>query len=209
MLFRSVGIDEVTIRVNSWVIQQVLAAGVHGILLCHARTPEAVRAFVEACRYPFQERVAGLGEGLRGSGSQGYAAQIWGIPAMEYIKVADPWPLNPKGEIMLGLKIEDRHALENAEKTSRVPGISFAEWGPGDMGWSYGLLTAHDPPYPAVMEKARARVLAATKAAKMAFLNQTRVEDVEEMIREGVRIGAGGQAAAEKGRKYPKRAMPW
>jgi len=29
------------------------------------------------------------------------------------------------------------------------------------------------------------------------------------MIREGVRIGSGNQAAAEKGRKFTKRAMPW
>jgi 4-hydroxy-2-oxoheptanedioate aldolase len=203
------GIDEVTVRTNSWVVQQVLAAGVHGILLCHARTPEAVKAFVEATRYPFQERVAGLKEGLRGSGSQGYAAQMWGIPAIEYIKVADTWPLNPKGEIMLGLKIEDKFALENAEKSAKVPGIAFAEWGPGDMGWSFGLLSAHDPPYPKVMADARARVLAACKSAKIAFLNTTRPNDVEAMIREGVRIGSGGKEAAEKGRKFTKREMPW
>jgi 4-hydroxy-2-oxoheptanedioate aldolase len=204
-----VGIDEQTIRVNSWVIQQVLACGVHGILLCHARTPEAVRAFVEATRYPFAEKSMALKEGLRGSGSQGYAAQIWGIPAQEYIRIADPWPLNPKGEIMLGLKIEDRHALENAEKTSKVPGISFAEWGPGDMGWSLGLLNAHDPPYPPIMAKARERVFAATKAAKIAFLDQTRLIDVEDQIKAGVRIGSGRQEAADKGRKFTKREMPW
>lgn len=204
-----VGLDEMTIRVNSWVIQQVLACGVHGILLCHARTPEAVRAFVEATRYPFAEKAMGLNEGLRGSGSQGFAAQIWGIPAGEYIKVADPWPLNPKGEIMLGLKIEDKYALENAEKTSKIPGISFAEWGPGDMGWSLGLLNAHDPPYPPIMQHARARVFAATKAAKIAFLDQTRVVDVEEQIKAGVRIGSGRQDAADKGRKFTKREMPW
>ena len=42
------GIDEPTVRANYWVFQQALAAGVHGILLCHARDPEAVRRFVEA-----------------------------------------------------------------------------------------------------------------------------------------------------------------
>jgi 4-hydroxy-2-oxoheptanedioate aldolase len=203
------GIDEVTMRTNAWVVQQVLAAGVHGILLCHARTPGAVKAFVEATRYPFAEKVAGLDEGLRGSGSQGFAAQIWGIKADQYIRVADPWPLNPKGEIFLGLKIEDRHALENSEKTTKVPGIAFAEWGPGDMGWSFGLLNAHDPPYPEVMQKARLRVFNACKAAKVAFLDQTRVEDVEQQIKDGVRVGSGGQQAAEKGRKYTKREMPW
>src|SRR5437762_7334097 len=42
------GIDAATIRANAWMFHQVLATGVHGILLCHADDPGAVRAFVEA-----------------------------------------------------------------------------------------------------------------------------------------------------------------
>jgi 4-hydroxy-2-oxoheptanedioate aldolase len=48
------GYDEVSIRANYWMIHQVLATGVHGIQLCHARSPEAVKLFVAACRYPFE-----------------------------------------------------------------------------------------------------------------------------------------------------------
>ena len=40
-------------RANAWQINHLLAAGVHGMLLCHAETPEAVGAFVSAARYPF------------------------------------------------------------------------------------------------------------------------------------------------------------
>ena len=46
------GTDEATVRANAWMFQQVLATGVHGILLCHADAPGAVRAFVEAVRFP-------------------------------------------------------------------------------------------------------------------------------------------------------------
>ena len=209
-----IGLNKQYMQANTWVVQQVLACGVHGILLCHARDPEAVKEYVRATRYPFHKQAVpdGLEEGLRGSGSQGYASQMWGISGDEYIQRADVWPLNPKGEIMLGLKIEDKYALENAEKSTKVPGIAFAEWGPGDMGWSLGLLKAHDPPYPPAMKNARARVLAACKAAKISFLNTTRDggdDDVITMIKEGVRIGSGSQAAAEKGRRYTKREMPW
>ena len=114
-------------RANSWVVQQVLAAGVHGVLLCHARSPEAVRVFVAATRYPFHEQKVGEGleEGLRGSGSQDYAADIWGIEPSDYLLAADPWPLNPEGELLLGIKIEDRHALENAESTTKIPGTAI------------------------------------------------------------------------------------
>ena len=36
------GISEDLIRFNGWQIRQILARGVHGILLCQAETPEAV-----------------------------------------------------------------------------------------------------------------------------------------------------------------------
>ncbi len=205
------GLDEATIKANYWMVDQVLATGIHGILLCHARSPEAVKFFVEATRYPFQRlRVdEGLNEGLRGAGGEGMAAQIWGISSREYLERADPWPLNPKGELLLGLKIEDKYALANVERTLKIPGIAFAEWGPGDMGMSLGFPGNHDAPYPKPMQEARARVLAACKANHIAFLNTVRPDDVVEMIQEGVRVGAGNQQAADIGRKYTKRAMPW
>src|ERR687886_357740 len=107
------GTDEHVVRANAWMVKQVLAAGVHGILLCHAETPGAVRAFVEAARYPFN--TAGVGQrldtGRRGSGGQEQAAAIWGIEVGEYLRRADPWPLNPDGERLLGLKIENARAL--------------------------------------------------------------------------------------------------
>jgi hypothetical protein len=52
-------------------------------------------------------------------------------------------------------------------------------------------------------------VLAACKAHKKFFLNTVRPKDVVSMIQEGVMIGAGGQEAAEIGRKYTKRPQPW
>ena len=127
----------------------------------------------------------------------------------DYLRTADVWPLNPEGEILLGLKIEDRHALANAEKSAKVPGIAFAEWGPGDMGMSFGHPQLHDPHYPPEMINAQKRVSAACKAAKLFFLNGVSVDTVEQRIREGVMIGSGNQAAADKGRKFTKRKMPW
>jgi 4-hydroxy-2-oxoheptanedioate aldolase len=202
------GLDESSMRANYWVVQQVLAAGVHGILLCHARSPEAAKVMVEASRYPFAEKAPGLDQGFRGSGSQTYAAQIWGISGTEYLRRADVWPLNKAGEILLGVKIEDSYALTNAEKTTRVPGIAFAEWGPGDMAfWLVGPPSGGGgEPFPPVMLQARARVFKATKEAKIFFLNSCNDRDVVDMIKEGVMICTGGY---EAGRKFTKRVMPW
>jgi 4-hydroxy-2-oxoheptanedioate aldolase len=207
------GESEAVVRANSWVIKQVLACGVHGLLLCHAETPEAVRAFVECARYPFNTRGVGqgLGEGRRGSGGQAHAAEVWGLSVPEYLQRADVWPLNPEGELLLGLKIENKRALARVEETLRVPGIAFAEWGPGDMGMSLGYPDNHDAPYPEPMRAARARVLAACKANGIAFLNTVTPEDIHERIAEGVLVGAGprGREAAEIGRRHTGRTMPW
>ena len=46
------GIDAAHVRYNAWQFRQILGRGVHGILLCQAETADAVRAFVESCRYP-------------------------------------------------------------------------------------------------------------------------------------------------------------
>ena len=109
------------LRANAWMIQQALAAGVHGILLCNAESPEAARLMIEAARYPFAPRVDGLAQGTRGNGSQGYAASMWGITPQEYMRIAEPWPMNPDGELLFGLKIENPRADANVETSVRVP----------------------------------------------------------------------------------------
>jgi 4-hydroxy-2-oxoheptanedioate aldolase len=206
------GTDEHAVRANGWMIKQALAAGVHGLLLCHAETPEAVRAFVEAARYSFTPSAGSeLGAGRRGHGGQIRAAEIWGIAVGEYFARADPWPLNPRGELLLGIKVENTRALAGVERTTRIPGIAFAEWGPGDMGMSMGYPDQHDEPYPAEMQAARARVMAACKVAGLAFLEQVTPENVTSRLKEGVMIGSGPRAreAAEIGRKHTGRTLPW
>ena len=196
------GTDEATVRANAWMFHQVLATGVHGILLCHADAPGAVRAFVEAVRFP-------ANGGRRGVHGNSTAGRIWGLTADQYGEKADVWPLNPKGELLLGLKLEDKYALENAEANAKIPGIAFAEWGPGDMAFSLGVKSGPNSVNDPLMKAARARVLAATKSSKIFFLNSMNADNIVDMIKEGVMVGPASQAAAEIGRKYTKRTMPW
>ena len=205
---------------NAWQIRHVLSTGVHGILHTHTRLPGAVRAFVEQCRYPFQTigvGDGGLGKGQRGAGGQMEPAAIWGVEPHEYVRIADPWPLNPEGELMLGLKIEDRECLQNAEAVASVPGISFAEWGPGDMGMSFGYSDRHDPPYPPEMEQARSTIQNACDNAGLAFLcgwndpKMTSEQCLRHLLDMGVKIiggGPKGEAMAEIGRRITGRTMP-
>jgi 4-hydroxy-2-oxoheptanedioate aldolase len=205
------GIDEAAIRANAWMFQQVLATGVHGIMLTHADTPGAVRAFVEMVRLPIHHQGIAKGvldEGRRGAHGSPTAAQIWGVSTQEYEDRADVWPLNPNGELLLGLKLEDKYALANAEQNLRVPGIAVAEWGPGDMALSLGVRgpgAEKDPK----MQAARAKVFAACKENGIFFLNSMNQNNVIDMIKEGVMVGPANQQAAEIGRKFTKRTLPW
>jgi 4-hydroxy-2-oxoheptanedioate aldolase len=205
------GTDEATVRANAWMFSQVLATGVHGVLLTHADTPGAVRAFVEACRLPIHKQGIGISElqeGRRGAHGAPTAAPIWGISPDEYYQKADTWPLNPNGELLLGLKLEDKYALANAEQNLKVPGIAFAEWGPGDMSLSLGVLGRGSQNSPQ-LRAARDKVFAATKANKIFFLESMNPENIVAEIKEGVMVGPASEKAAEIGRQYTKRQMPW
>ena len=206
------GIDEASVRANAWMFNQVLATGVHGVLLTHADSPGAVRAFVEAIRLPIHKQGVdkGINEGRRGVHGVPTAAKIWGVSDQEYLDKSDAWPLNPNGELLLGLKLEDKYALANAEENLKVPGIAFAEWGPGDMALSLGVRAAgnaaqRDPK----MVQARAKVFAACKANHIFFLNSFGANNVVDLIKEGVMVGPASKEAAEIGRKFTKRQMPW
>ncbi len=188
-----------------------------------------------AARYPFvRPEVKGadrvLPEGLRGSGGQGPAARAWGISATEYLEKADPWPLNPNGELLLSLKMEDKYSLENVDEITAVPGIAWGEWGPGDqsmslMGLEYlkkggsqeahagtGGLTPEGLPRIGVerLDAARARIMGAMKAHHIFPLHSARMDDLEQLIKAGVMVTHGTSVElTNKGRAFTKRQMPY
>jgi len=206
------GLDAGTVQAGGWMVEQALAQGVHGVHVARARNPEAVKKFVQAARYPIHKQAIDVvGEGLRGWGSHKFAAWVWGIDEEEYLLRADTWPLNPNGELLLGIKIEDQVALANTEVTVAVPGLAFAEHGPRDMGFSFGHLEGRaDPPIPPEVNAAGERVLAACKANGLQYLDNVLPDNVAQKVDWGVGIGAGSNhAAALAGRAHTTRKMPW
>ena len=224
------GTDAANVRFNAWQFRQILGRGVHGVLLCQAESAAAVRAFVEACRYPHQTagldpalpapvaRLSGakgearapfLGIGTRGRGSETTAAPIWGLSAEEYIARCDPWPLNPEGEILLGVKLESPEGIAQCEAILAVPGLGFAELGPGDLGLSLGYRSVPRHPYPPEMQEARERVFAACRRNRLPFLETCTPQTIMARLDEGVRVIAGHQeATARIGRAHQRRTMP-
>lgn len=232
------GTDESNIRHNAWQFRQILGRGAHGILLCQAESADAVRAFVESCRYPHHlegvddslpspvERVHGasrseghgprkdaegrwlLGVGTRGRGSESTAAPVWGVSPTDYLERCDPWPLNPGGELLLGVKLESPEGVANCEEILAVPGLGFAEMGPGDLSLSLGY-TSMPQPYPPEMQEARERIFAACRANGVAFLEGANPDTIRAKIDEGVRVISGHREdTARVGREHSCRSMP-
>jgi len=204
------GRSEEIVRYNAWQFRQILGRGAHGILLCQAESAAAVRAFVESCRYPINTIGVGtdLGRGTRGVGSEGVCTGVWGISRGEYLTKADPWPLNPAGELLLGLKIESVAALPHIEEILSVPGIGFAEMGPGDLSLSLGY-RAMPQPWPEQMQETHERVKAACRQNGVAFLDGATPATVAEKIDAGACVISGGnEETARVGRAHTRRAMP-
>mgnify|MGYP001552490919 CR=1 FL=1 len=226
------GDDEANAKAGAWMVMQTLASGVHSVDICHASNPKAVAALIRAMRYPFdypntpKQRPSEYG--LRGNGSEDFAAGIWGITANQYFHVADVWPLNPRGELVVGAKIEDIRAHANVNQVLSVPGVTFAEWGAGDSTLSIMGLEAYPEtppagggrgagrgaqagPRPALdprLDKARLTVLAACKAHNIRPLNLGNGTPLEN-YKEGTRVlGSGNEDAALEVREYAKRTMP-
>jgi 4-hydroxy-2-oxoheptanedioate aldolase len=125
------------------------------------------------------------------------------------MECCDPWPLNPAGELLLGVKIESPEGVANCEAILKVPGVGFAEMGPGDLGLALGYQTVPRHPYPPEMQEARERVFAACKRNGVAFLEVGSPDTITRQLDEGVRVIAGqDEVTARIGRAYQKRAMP-
>jgi 4-hydroxy-2-oxoheptanedioate aldolase len=215
------GLSEQYAMANSWVIGQILDLGVHGIQLCHAQSPRAVEVMAHmACRYPFA--YPGVKKmrlrGQRGASAR-YANQIWGMTNPEYVRVADLWPLNPKGEIIFGVKIENTTANANAAATLNVPGIAFAEWGPTDNNyWVNGLDGLpleggfdrdKSPPLIAI----RRMILNMCKQRKIVFLNALSADPASpnyilDQLKDGTMFGPATEEVAIMAREHTKRRMP-
>ncbi len=217
------GFDGPSMRANVWQIHQSLAAGAHGVLICEMESPEAAEIAIAGGRYkwtwPGVEELPI--EGVRGAGSQSFAAHIWGLSQDEYLRVADTWPHNPKGEITMGFKLENRRSAMAAEQLMAVKGLAFAEPGPSDNGWSHlqwdairGDLTREQrAALPASKRLAEdlERIRLAAKANHIQWLgNGPPGATPQQEIDQGRRMGpAGTEERVQADRLYTKRKMPY
>ena len=82
--------------------------------------------------------------------------------------------------------------MAHIEQMLAVPGLGFAECGPGDLHMSYGVERVAGQHDPRVIEAAE-RVRAACAANGVAFLEVCTPDNVTDRIDRGVRVVSGGR----------------
>ncbi|MCK0206446.1 aldolase/citrate lyase family protein [Starkeya koreensis] len=125
---------------SQWLAKQVLDMGAYGVIWPHIRTVEEAKAAVAACRYARPRSAPNYEpEGRRGDGP-GIAARYWGLTQAQYYSKADVWPIDPAGEILVGMMCESVEAIENLPAIlSEVPGIGIVIIGEGDLSQNLGF----------------------------------------------------------------------
>jgi 4-hydroxy-2-oxoheptanedioate aldolase len=89
-----------------------------------------------------------------------------------------------------------------------VPGLGFAECGPGDLHMSYGVERVEGQHDPRVIE-ASERVRAACAANGVAFLGGGTADNITSQIDRGVRVvSSGREHVARIGRAHTGRTLP-
>ncbi|WP_165978192.1 HpcH/HpaI aldolase family protein [Actinomadura darangshiensis] len=137
-----------------WQAKQALDLGAYGIVWPHITSVDEAYNAVAACRYPrMPDDPRYEPAGLRGDGPNA-AARYWGVPNGEYYARSDVWPLDPDGEILVAIMIEDQRGIENLpDILDRVPGIGLVLPGEGDLSQELGVPRQYG--HPLVMESKR------------------------------------------------------
>lgn len=172
---------------NQWLAKQALDLGVYGVVWPHISTVEEAYNAVAACRYPrlsTAERYEP--SGIRGDGPHA-ACRYWGISNQDYYKKADVWPLNPQGEILVLLMIEDTVGIKNLpDILQNVPGIGGILIGEGDLSQELGYPRQYE--HPVVLEHMAQIVATCNKFNVPVGHPHVEPENVERVISEGYRI---------------------
>ena len=196
-------------EMSQWQAKQALDLGAYGIVWPHISRVGEARNAVAACRYPrLPESPRFEPAGVRGDGPTA-AARYWGISNAEYYAKSDVWPLDPDGEILVGIMIEDQLAIANLpDILDQVPGIGLVLVGEGDMSQELGIPRQYD--HPGMLEaKRRILKICAERAVAVGHPHVT-AANIEQVLDEGYRFLMSAPVrtdpALERGRNLTGRS---
>lgn len=166
-------------------IKQVLDIGVHGIVIPHVRNAAEAEKIIRACRY-VQPHDSKIKEPVGNRGASPWlCAYLWGLTMDEYVARADLWPLNPDGDIMAIIMIEDKAGVQNLDEILKVKGIGAVIFGPYDYSFSIGYPGQTD--HPEVLDTWK-NVKAACDRANVPLIGFATPDNIERKLDENYRI---------------------
>lgn len=178
---------------NQWLFKQVLDGGAFGVLVPHCDDRKDVVNAAMAMRYPpFKNDAAPNPRGVRGAGG---APAAWGLGFGQYVQVADLWPLDPQGELLLVPMVESRNVIESLDSVLNVPGVGALFIGPADLHADMGYAGQGGVPE---VEAQIQRALGKARAAGIAIGITTGAADAQLRLDQGFRlitVGAASPAA--------------
>ena len=116
-------------------IVEQLNAGHVGVMLQEVESAAEVRAALAAMRFVSKG-------GTRPEHGTGLAAAYWKLTEAEYRERADPWPLNPRGELVLWAIVESKKGIANIREIAQVPGLTVIVVGAGTLGGVFSTVGA-------------------------------------------------------------------
>ncbi len=169
---------------SQWFAKQALDRGVYGVVWPHVSTVQQAYNAVAACRYP-RQKTAPLYEpaGVRGDGPH-TCSRYWALTQQEYYAKADVWPLNPQGEVLVFLMIEDLEGISNLNEILRdVPGIGCVLIGEGDLSQELGVPRQYEHPN---VKEAMAQIVDTCKKHKVRVGHpHVTSQNVEKVLAQG------------------------
>lgn len=192
-----------------WHAKQALDLGAFGVVWPHVTSVGEAYNAVAACRYPRRPEHGRFEPvGVRGD-SPIAAARYWGVTSAEYYKSADVWPLDPEGEILVAIMIEDVAGVENLPAIlDEVPGIGLVIVGEGDLSQELGHPREYEHPEILAYKE---RILAACLPRGVAVGHpHVNAANIERVIADGYRFLMTAPVkrfdALERGRELTGRA---
>ena len=158
-----------------------LNEGQVGVEMQEVETVEEVNRAISAMRFVSKG-------GTRPESGFERAAAYWGMTPAQYLEKADVWPLNPKGELLLGVIIESKPGVANARAIAAMPGVAIVTLGAGTLG---GVFSSTDSTGRRVRDQAGfdaavATVLAACKEFKKSCgYPANNPAEVEKLMKDG------------------------
>lgn len=162
--------------------KQVLDVGAFGVMYPSVSNRAEAEMAVRATRYP---QLNGADDyepaGLRGRNPSN-AVWYWGI--RDYHPRADVWPLDPRGELLAIIQIENVAGVENIDEIISVPGVGVIFIGPSDLSGSMGYSSPAAPEVEAAIQT----VLQACLDNDVACAITTSQGSVQQRIEQGFRF---------------------